>query len=58
MTKKETLPPLAPEAFGRNGFKYRSQHGVVLVCTDEAQQQKLYEALEAIKKSRIKVVVA
>lgn len=30
---------------GENGFKYRPQYGLVVVCKDEAHQQRLYARL-------------
>ncbi|MEX3690075.1 hypothetical protein AB3X91_03470 [Paraburkholderia sp. BR14263] len=30
---------------GINGFKYKPQYGIVVVCRDEAQQQQAYRAL-------------
>jgi len=57
MPNHKNLPPLPDDAPGKNGFKYRQQHGIILVCKDEAAQIRLYEALTDIKASRIKVVV-
>lgn len=31
---------------GRNGFVYRPQYGVVVVCADEAEQQQTYAVLK------------
>lgn len=30
---------------GRNGYKYKQQYGVIVLCTDEAHQQAVYRAL-------------
>lgn len=30
---------------GRNGYRYRQQFGLVIVCRDEAHQAKLYRDL-------------
>lgn len=54
---KDALPPLPADAPCATNFRYREQHGVVLVCEDEAAQIRLYEALNDIKKTKIKVVV-
>ena len=35
----------APKMLGVNGFKYRQQFGLVLVCQDETEQQQRYAAL-------------
>ena len=32
--------------YGRNGFKYKPQFCVVVLCEDEAQQQYVYETLK------------
>lgn len=41
------LPPLPANAPGINGFKYRPQFGVLIVCKDEAEHKALYEHLHA-----------
>lgn len=52
------LPPLPANAPGRPTTpRYREQYGVVLVCASEDEQAKLYEALEALRTCKIKVVV-
>ena len=33
---------------GPNGFKYRPQYGLILVCEDEAKQQRLYARLRKL----------
>ena len=44
-------PPKMP---GANGFKYRQQFGLVVVCQDEAEQQQRYAALlELVYKPRV-----
>lgn len=35
-------PPKTP---GRNGFKYRGQHGVIVLCDSERHQARAYNAL-------------
>ncbi|WP_321914829.1 hypothetical protein [Paraburkholderia sp. J11-2] len=40
---------------GRNGFKYRPQYGVIVVCRNEAEQRSIYEALRA-QGHKVKVV--
>ncbi|WP_198432645.1 hypothetical protein [Burkholderia ubonensis] len=42
MGAKMPLPVKQP---GRNGYKYKPQYGVVVVCRDEAEQQAAYQAL-------------
>jgi hypothetical protein len=41
----QTEPAPRKKAPGRNGFKYRPQFGVIVVCSDEADQQTSYRAL-------------
>ncbi len=54
----ESPPPLPANAPGRpTNPRYREQYGVVLVCAGEDEQAKLYEALEALRTCKIKVVV-
>jgi len=31
---------------GHNGFKYRQQYGVIVVCADESAQKKVYLELK------------
>lgn len=38
--QKENTQPL-----GKNGFKYKPQFGLIIVCKDEAEQQKRYAEL-------------
>ncbi len=37
----------AKAAPGVNGYKYREQFGIVIVCTDAAHQEQLYGELKA-----------
>lgn len=32
---------------GANGFKYKEQFGVIVVCRDEAEHRAVYERLKA-----------
>lgn len=32
--------------YGQNGFKYKPQYGVVVICDDENHQQHIYETLK------------
>ena len=57
MPNKTDMPPLPPKAPGRNKYRHRHQQGVILVCEDEKAQELLYEALNAIRTCKIKVVV-
>ena len=41
---------------GKNGFKYREQFGIVVVCDDAAHQERVYAALKA-QGLKLKVVV-
>ena len=40
----------------KNGFVYRPKWGLIIQCTDEAQQQHLYQQLKA-QGLKLKVVV-
>lgn len=57
MPNETELPPLPAKAPGKNRFRHRHQQGVILVCEDETAQALLYEALNAIRTCKIKVVV-
>lgn len=37
----------SPQMLGANGFKYREQFGVIVVCKDEAEHRAVYERLKA-----------
>lgn len=43
----QILPPLADNSPGVNGFKYKPQFGVIVVCKDEAEHRAVYERLRA-----------
>lgn len=45
----------AKAAPGVNGYKYREQYGVVIVCKEAAQQEQLYGRLKA-EGLKVKVV--
>lgn len=32
--------------YGKNGFQYKPQYGVVVICDDENHQQHIYETLK------------
>ena len=36
---------LDPGAPGRNGFAYKQQYGVVVICRDEKHQAQVYDQL-------------
>jgi hypothetical protein len=59
MAKQSTpgQPPAkqAKAAPGVNGYKYREQYGVVIVCKDAAHQEQLYAQLQAAD-HKVKVV--
>lgn len=62
MAKQSTLgnqpnnpPPANKAPPGVNGYKYKEQFGVVIVCKDAGQQQKLYAKLQAAG-HKVKVV--
>lgn len=38
------IPPLAKQP-GRNGYKYKPQFGIVVICRDEAEQRTTYQIL-------------
>lgn len=42
-TKNKKSPPV----LGRNGFKYRQQFGVIVVCDGERHQERVYNQLRA-----------
>lgn len=58
MDQKNALPPLPDKAPGvPANNRYRNQYGIILVCSDEQAQIDLYNALEGLRSTKIKVVV-
>lgn len=47
MPQNNVLPPLADNAPGKNGFKYKPRFGVIVVCKDEEEHKHVYEHLRA-----------
>lgn len=45
-----------PNPPGKNGFKYREQYGVVVICDDAAHQERVYNLLLA-QGLKLRVVV-
>lgn len=43
--QQDKLPPLADNAPGYNGFKYRPKFGVIVICKDEEEHKQVYERL-------------
>lgn len=54
--KTAAAPARAAKTPGRNGFKYKQQFGIVVVCDDEAAQTKAYAQLQRAGFKRLKVV--
>ncbi|MDF9442544.1 hypothetical protein EM864_12390 [Stenotrophomonas acidaminiphila] len=57
----QSKTPVAPakaatKPLGRNGFKYKQQFGIVVVCDDEPAQAKAYARLQRAGFKRLKVV--
>lgn len=46
----------AKKSPGRNGYKYKQQFGIVVVCDDEPAQAKAYARLQRAGFKRLKVV--
>lgn len=44
-----------PPALGKNGFKYRERHGVIVLCATEAEQARVFARLTKMG-YRLKVV--
>lgn len=38
----------ALKMLGANGFKYREQFGVIVICKNEAEHKSVYERLKAL----------
>lgn len=45
MPQNKALPPLAENAPGVNGFKYKPRFGVIVICKDEEEHGQVYERL-------------
>lgn len=35
-----------PKVLGKNGFKYKEQYGVIVICHDEKHQEALFHNLK------------
>lgn len=56
--KAEILPPLKLGAPGiPDRPRYREQFGVIVICPDEDAQKRIYEGLQAMAGTTLKVVV-
>jgi len=44
------------KAPGRNGFKYKPQFGLIIVCKDEKEQARLYEKFKGRFSCRVVTV--
>lgn len=57
-TKAEALPSLKPGTPGvPDRPRYREQYGVIVICSDEDTQKRVFEGLQAIAGAKLKVVV-
>lgn len=45
MEKAKKMPPLPDKAPGANGFNYKQQFGVIVICKDEVEHKAVYERL-------------
>lgn len=45
MPQLQKFPPLADNAPGKNGFKYKPRFGVIVICKDEDEHRNVYEQL-------------
>lgn len=41
---------------GKNGFSYREQYGVIVICADAAEQEAIFDKLKAMGFRKLKVV--
>lgn len=46
MTETHEKPPRKPP--GRNGYRYQPQHGIIVICPDEAAQAKAFARLSGM----------
>ncbi len=42
------MAKLDPKAPGKNGYAYKQQYGIVVICTDEKHQARTYERLRKL----------
>ena len=52
---KKMVQDAPPKMLGVNGFKYKEQFGVIVVCKDEAEHKSVYQQLKKLG-LRIKLV--
>lgn len=54
----EALPPLKPGTPGiPDRPRYREQYGVIVICADEEAQRRVFEGLQALLGTKLRVVV-
>lgn len=51
-----TRPNDTRQSPGRNGYRYRQQFGVIVVCEDEKAQERAYARLQRIGFKKLRVV--
>ena len=51
-----TRPGNNGKTLGRNGYRYRQQFGIVVVCKDERDQAKQYARLKRAGYQKLRVV--
>lgn len=55
--QRNTRPAAAsPASPGRNGYRYRQQFGIVVICDNEKAQEKAYVRLQRAGFKKLKVV--
>jgi hypothetical protein len=52
----KTQTMASPKTPGRNGYKYKEQYGVIVICKDAAHQERVYNRLRRLG-LKLKVVV-
>ncbi|MGN7832675.1 hypothetical protein ACTJI2_13795 [Pseudoxanthomonas sp. 22568] len=55
-SKKGPAPRAAGKTPGRNGYRYKQQFGIVVVCDDEQAQQRAFERLKRAGFNKLRVV--
>lgn len=55
-TSRKAPAGAAPASPGRNGYRYRQQFGIVVICENEKAQERAYNKLKRAGFAKLKVV--
>ena len=54
--RKERIMATTRKAPGKNGFSYKEQFGVIVICENATEQEAVFDKLKALGFAKLKVV--